>query len=134
MDEVFRDANYARETTCGRYKTGFDRIARAERRSSCKRYPQAAPEGDSHGEKESTEQTHDCWCGQIKRRPRTKDCGKGGNCRGECRRPSRRRSGHEVNARPDADRGEKAVWKKQNKNERHREKEKTLDARLLGLG
>jgi hypothetical protein len=57
----------------GRYKTGFDRIARAERRNSRKRYPQAAPEGDSHGEKESTEQTHDCWCGQIKRRPYFED-------------------------------------------------------------
>jgi hypothetical protein len=45
----------------------------------------------------------------------------------ECRRPSRRRIGREVNARPD-DRGEKAVWKKQNE-DGDRAKEKTLDRR-----
>src|SRR4029434_7758308 len=98
-------------------------------RNSCERYPQTAPEGDFHGEKESKEQTHDCRCGQIKRRPGPKEWGKCATCRGECCRPSRRRSGHEVNARPDADRGEKAVWKKQNADERDRAKEKTLDRR-----
>jgi hypothetical protein len=103
----------------------FSTIARAERRNSCERYPQAAPEGDFHGEKESKEQTHDCRCGQIKRRPRTKDCNKGSNCRGECRRHSRRRNGHEVNARSDAG-NRKAVWKKQNKDGQDWAKEKAL--------
>ena len=46
-------------------------------------------------------------------------------CRGDCRGPSRRCNGHAVNATPD--RGEEAVWKKQNEDEQDRAKEKTLD-------
>jgi hypothetical protein len=73
--------------------------------------------------------THDCRCGQIS--PRTKDCAKGRNRRGDyCRRRRRRRGGHEVNGRsgrPDAEnRGETAVWKKQNEDGQDRAKEKKL--------
>ena len=70
--------------------------------------------------------THDCRCGQIT--PRTKDCAKGRNRGGDyCRR---RRRGHEVNGRSGRpDRGETAVWKKQNEDGQDRAKEKTLDTK-----
>jgi len=76
--------------------------------------------------------THDCRCGQIK--ARTKDCAKGSNrCGDYCRHCRRRRSGHEVNGRlerPDAEnRGERAVWKKQNEDGQDRAKEKTLSTK-----
>jgi hypothetical protein len=76
--------------------------------------------------------THDCRCGQIK--ARTKDCAKGSNrCGDYCRHCRRRRSGHEVSGRPERpdaeNRGQKAVWKKPNEDERDRAKEKTLDRR-----
>ena len=76
--------------------------------------------------------THDCRCGQIK--ARTKYCAKGSNrCGGYCRHCRRRRSGHEVNwrpERPDAEnRGERAVWKKQNEDGQDRAKEKTLSTK-----
>jgi hypothetical protein len=76
--------------------------------------------------------THDCRCGQIK--ARTKDCAKGSNrCGDYCRHCRRRRSGHEVNGRPERpdaeNRGERAVWKKQNEDGQDRAKEKTLSTK-----
>jgi hypothetical protein len=76
--------------------------------------------------------THDCRCGQIK--ARTKDCAKGSNrCGDYCRHCRRRRSGYEVNGRPERpdaeNRGERAVWKKQNEDGQDRAKEKTLSTK-----
>ena len=76
--------------------------------------------------------THDCRCGQIK--ARTKDCAKGSNrCGDYCRHCRRRRSGHEVNGRPERpdaeNRGERAVWKKQNEDGQDRAKEKKLSTK-----
>jgi hypothetical protein len=79
----------------------------------------------------SKNSTHDCRCGQIS--PRTKDCAKGRNRRSDyCRCRCRSCGGHEVKGRlgrPDAEnRGETAVWKKQNEEGPDVAKEK--DARL----
>ena len=84
----------------------------------------------------SKNQTHDCRCGKIN--TRTKDCAKGSNRRGDyCRRCRRCRRGHEVNGRPgrpdSENRGEKAVWKKQNEDGQDRAKEKTLDKKHQSL-
>jgi hypothetical protein len=80
--------------------------------------------------------THDCRCGQIS--PRTKDCPKGSNRRSDyCRCRRRSCGGHEVKGRlgrPDAEnRGETAVWKKQNEEGQDVAKEKDASLKHQSL-